>query len=148
MPRIARSQFARRNEWTSFALKLDGLPQTEGYWVRFHEPQLESANASIPLSALETYQVLPMPVDLDRAGFVRHTGLSTASRELPRALLPVSMDSTGALNLRGLRDPAHPTDPASHLNGPNGQTLLWVDLHVPTEAGPGNYGTTIDLMRQ
>ncbi len=143
----AISLHAAKNEWTSFALKLSDLPRAEGYWIRFHEPQLQTANASLPLSAFEPYQVMPMPVDLDRAGFVRHTGLSTASRDLPRALLPAGMDSTGALNLRGLRDPAHPTDPSAHLNGPNGQALLWVDLHIPTDAGAGHYATHIDLMR-
>ncbi len=138
---------AARNEWTSFALQVSEIPQADGYWVRFHEPQFESANAAIPLSAFETYEVLPMPVDLDRAGFVRHTGLSTASRNLPRALLPAAVDPTGALNLHTLRDPARPTDPSSRLSGPHGQALLWVDLHVPPTAGAGDYGTTVDLMR-
>ena len=53
-----------------------------------------------------------MPVDVNRAGFVRHTGLAAASRPLPRALLPMAMDN-GVVNLAAVRDPADPTNPAS-----------------------------------
>ena len=75
---------AAGNQWTSFTLQLRDLPAAEGYWIRAHDLQLDNANANIALSHFEPAQILPMPVDLDRAGYVRHTGLSTAGRNLPR----------------------------------------------------------------
>ena len=139
---------AARNEWTSFALQLENLPQAEGYWIRVHEPELDDANASIAVSNFEPAQVLPMPVDLDRAGFVRHTGLSTAGRNLPRALIPAQLDSEGALNLQSLRDPNRPTDPAGHPGGANSApVLVWIDLHVPPGTRAGDYSSRVDLLR-
>jgi hypothetical protein len=139
---------AAGNEWTSFALQLRDLPQAEGYWIRVHELELDSANANIGLANFEPAQILPMPVDLDRAGYVRHTGLSTASRNLPRALIPQQFDTEGALNLRALRDPNHPSDPKSHPGGANSSpVLIWVDLHVPAGARAGEYSSRVDLLR-
>jgi hypothetical protein len=139
---------AAGNEWTSFSLQVRDLPQAEGYWIRIHQLELSSANAHIALSNFEPAQILPMPVDLDRAGYVRHTGLSTASRNLPRALIPQQFDSDGSLNLRMLRDPNHPSNPKSQPGGPNSApVLIWVDLHVPREAQAGDYSARVDLMR-
>lgn len=139
---------AAGNEWTSFTLQVRGLPQAEGYWIRIHQLELDNANAHIALSNFEPAQILPMPVDLDRAGYVRHTGLSTASRNLPRALIRQQFDSDGALNFRALRDPNHPADPMGQPGGPDSAPLLiWVDLHVPSDAPAGNYATRVDFMR-
>lgn len=137
-----------RNEWTSFTLQISDLPQADGYWVRIHEPEFQTANEQIALNAFEASQILPMPIDLDRAGFVRQTGRTTAGRELPRALLSVGLDSQGELNLEDLRDPHRPADPAGHVGGASAApALIWVDLHIPPGASPGDYATRVDLLR-
>ncbi len=139
---------AAGNEWTSFTVQVRDLPQAEGYWIRAHELELDNANANIGLSNFEPAQILPMPVDLDRAGFVRHTGLSTAGRNLPRALIPEQFDTEGSLNLRTLRDPNHPTDPHGRVGGAgSAPVLVWIDLHVPPQTRAGEYLGRIDLMR-
>ncbi|MDB5289031.1 MAG: hypothetical protein JWL69_272, partial [Phycisphaerales bacterium] len=137
---------AARNEWTNFVVQVN-LPAPEGYWLRVHAPQLQTANASISPASFDAYQILPMPVDMDRAGYVRHTGQTTATRSLPRALLPQPMDPDGTLNLSSLRNPAFPADPHSRAGGPGSPaTLLWLDLHIPKNAQAGEYQTTVDLM--
>jgi hypothetical protein len=139
---------AAGNQWTSFTLQLRDLPSAEGYWIRAHALELDNANANIALSNFEPAQILPMPVDLDRAGYVRHTGLSTAGRNLPRALIPAQFDPEGSLNLRMLRDPNHPADPQSQVGGAgSAPVLIWIDLHVPAGTRAGQYLSRVDLMR-
>src|SRR4051794_25616714 len=122
---------AARNEWTSFSLQLASLPKDGAYTLRVRPPQ--SGGNTIPAAGIETYQILKMPVDVNRAGYVRHTGQSAAMRDLPRALLPVGNDN-GLVNLKALRDPG------------NAPMQLWVDLHVPNNAPAGDYASTCDLI--
>lgn len=140
---------AAKNEWTSFTLRLSDLPHADANTrliLRVQPLQFTTTNASIPASSFSAYQVLPMPVDLNRAGYVRHTGLSVGAGQLPRALLPIPMDN-GAVNVSALRDPDRATDPQSRLSGKTAQpALVWIDLHVPIEARAGDYATTCDLM--
>src|SRR5678815_594496 len=99
---------AAKNEWASFALQLTDLPPASAksrLTLRINSPEL-------PTSSFEVSQILSMPVDVNRAGYVRHTGLSVSARPLPRALLPVTI-TDGAIDLSTLRD-------ASPL-------MLWVD---------------------
>src|SRR5206468_2119083 len=95
---------------------------------------------------MKAYQILSMPVDANRAGFVRHTGLGGSARTMPRALLPVPMDG-GKLNVTGLRDPSEPFNANSRVGLSNEPILLWFDLQVPTTAKPGQYATTVEIMR-
>jgi hypothetical protein len=137
---------AARNEWTNFVVQVS-LPGSEGYWLHVHSPQLQSANAALSTTSFDAYQILPMPVDMDRAGYVRHTGQSTATSSLPRALLPQTMDADGRLNLSGLRNPSNPADPHSRAGGPGAApAMLWLDVHIPKNATAGEYQTTVDLM--
>ena len=61
---------------------------------------------------------LRMPVDMNRAGFVRHTGLTVETRPMPRALLPAAISSEGVINLSALRNPDDPINP-------NGKLYTW-----------------------
>lgn len=137
-PAFKSNLYAAKNEWTSLVLQLDHLPpasKNHVYSLRLHPLQLTTGNSTIETSIYLAYQVLPMPVDLNRAGFVRHTGLPVERRSLPRALLPLPMDK-GIVPLSKL----HPTADAD-------PTRLWIDLHIPPEARPGLYEAPCDLLQ-
>jgi hypothetical protein len=137
---------AAKNEWTSFALEVGNLKSDSGLSLRLGALHLEgNAAATIAASNFETYQVLPMPVDVNRAGYVRHTGSACCSAgQLPRALLPTG-NGAGTINLASLRDATHPTDPTAHPAA-NVPVHLWVDLHVPTEVRAGDYVAACDII--
>ncbi|MEA2734087.1 MAG: hypothetical protein QOE14_538, partial [Humisphaera sp.] len=144
---------AAKNEWASFSLQVSELPtklppkqKTIAYSFRVQAPQLQSDNGSIAVENLSAAQILPMPVDVNRAGFVRHTGLAATSRPLPRALLPMPMDN-GVVNLAAARDPSDPTNPSSRGVGASEPLLFWIDLHVPPETPPGEYAMMCELFR-
>src|SRR3954471_22741483 len=108
---------AARNKTASTVLQLSNLPKPKEKSVltlRVQPLQLQSENAQIEVGQIKAYQILPMPVDANRAGYVRHTGLKASSRTMPRALLPVPMEG-GKITLTGLRDPSEPLKPASRL---------------------------------
>src|SRR6185437_14822087 len=135
---------AAANEWTQFALQAT-VNAPQGYWLRVHPPR--SIGTSLPISSFSAYQILAMPVDMDRAGYVRHTGKVAIRRNLPRALLAQPMEADGVVNLATLRNPTLPTDPRSHAGGPGGDpSLLWFDVHVPKGTPPGEYLGSVDLM--
>jgi hypothetical protein len=125
---------AAKNEWVSFAVRIANLSGVDG------KPTLQLRSS--PVIAAENfsaYQVLPMPVDTNRAGYIRQTGLPAGIRQLPRALLPMSCRD-GVVDLSGLRDPAHPFDAQSR--GGTEPAIVWIDLHVPGDAPPGDYAIT------
>lgn len=128
-----------RNEWVSCLLQIN--PPKLPAVLRL--PALgEDAIASAKSKA---YQVLPVPVDVNRAGFVRHTGLDAAVEALPRALVPIEIKD-GAIDLAQLRDPRTPAD-AKKSGVASGQPLLvWIDLHVPTLAKAGEYASQFALV--
>jgi hypothetical protein len=128
---------AARNEWTSIVVQVTGVKPTDGLSVRVTPAgrgPLDSAN-------LNVFQALPMPVDVN-PDYVRRTGLSTADRNVPRALLPVARGSS-SVAVAGLRDPSRPTDPSAHPVG--GPLLLWIDVHVPPDTPAGVYPGTCEL---
>ncbi|HXE54746.1 MAG TPA: hypothetical protein VN541_17125 [Tepidisphaeraceae bacterium] len=131
---------AAANEWTSFTLEARGVFAARPNFVRFTYPQTSAANPIDPAN-LATYQILPMPVDVN-PGYVRHTGLNTANRSIPRALLPEPL-ANGMLSLSAFRDPTAPTNSRMHPNG--GSVLIWVDLHVPANTPPGTYTANCEL---
>ena len=94
-----------QNEWISFAVRIGHLPRGAA------APNLRlSLSPAIAAENFSAYQALPMPVDTNSAGYVRQTGLSSGTRQLPRALLPLTCEN-GIVDLSSLRDPAHPFDP-------------------------------------
>lgn len=137
-----------RNEWISFTVQLAALPKSTDqlkFSLRLQPLQYQGENRTIPATVFAAYQVLPMPVDVNRAGWVRQTGQFVSDRRLPRALLPLALDN-GLLNLSALRDPSRPTDPAGKAGGPNDEpVLLWIDMLVPIDATPGDYQASCDL---
>jgi hypothetical protein len=135
---------AAGNEWTNFTVQVV-LPAPSGFWLQLSA--LTNGGSSIPISRMQAFQVLPMPVDMDRAGFVRHTGQVAARRSIPRALLTQPIDGNGKLNLGSLRNPLLPTDPRSHAGGPGAEpAMLWFDLHIPRGTPAGEYLGHVDLI--
>jgi hypothetical protein len=131
---------AARNEWTSFALQVDDVSAARPMSVRIGD-LTSSDGATVPAASLEAYQILPMPVQVN-PGYVRHTGLNSANRSIPQALLSANAKN-GVIDLAPLRDATQPTNPAAHPNG--GTVRLWVDLHVPQYAAAGEYGGACEL---
>src|SRR5207302_239216 len=100
-----------KNEWTSFSVQVSGLPALSAKkTVSLRVRNLSAASGSIDAQNLSAYQILPMPIDVNRAGFVRHTGLGVSRTMLPRALLPMPMNN-GTLDIAASRDPGQPTNP-------------------------------------
>lgn len=138
---------AAKNEWTSFQIQVSGLPaadQRTAYTLRLQALNLASANRTIAPAQFSVQQILSMPVDVNHAGYIRHTGLSAATRLLPRALLPLPMND-GRLNLSAARDPSNPTDPKATA-GVNPVTL-WIDLHIPPDAPAGTYTGVCEILQ-
>ena len=133
---------AARNEWTSFVVQVSDRAPNAAYSLRLNGPALAGDAGAIDPAAFEVYQVLSMPVDVNKAGYARHTGLVTARRDLPRALIPLPAQSPGSVDITTLRpgpgepSAADPADPA----------LLWVDVHVPPDAPAGAFTTTVDVV--
>jgi len=141
---------AAKNEWTSFVLELRNVATDAAspLKLRIEEPRLINAaggsGEQIALSNVCVYQVLPMPVNTNTAGYVRNTGLAAGARQLPRALLPLDSDG-GVVNISQLRDPSRPSDPSARASAQE-PLLLWIDLHVPPQAQAGQYLGHCDLV--
>ena len=138
---------AAKNEWTSFVLQVGPRTSAKGYSLRVGELKQTSspAGAVVPRVNVSVAQVLSMPVDVNRAGYVRHTGQEAARGELPRALLPMAAGADGAVDLARLRDASRPTDPSATAR-PAEPVLLWVDVRIPEDAPAGEYETTCDAL--
>jgi hypothetical protein len=77
---------AARNETTSTVVQLSNLPKRDEKAVltlRILPLQLQSENAQIDAGQVKAYQILSMPVDANRAGYVRHTGQRAVERQRP-----------------------------------------------------------------
>jgi len=138
---------AAKNEWVSFSLKASGIQKFDArrpISLRVGALIKTDASTSIPVSLLSAFQVLPIPVDVNRASFVRHTGLTVSDQRLPRAMLPVPVND-GLVNLAALRSPSDPTRPDAHpLAGE--ATDLWFELRIPAQTPPGEYAARCELL--
>lgn len=126
---------AARNEWTSFAVQLSDLPTSSrkvAYTLRIGALSNESSPGVIDAKHFSAAQVLPMPVDANRAGFVRHTGLSASNRSLPRALLPAETKD-GVVSLVSIRDTGE-------------APIFWFDLLIPRDTPAGEYTGQCDVV--
>jgi hypothetical protein len=144
---------AARNEWTSFVLRLHHLPPgaaLSNFSFRVGEFIDDAGDASPapPLAVnISIFQVLPMPVDMNRAGYIRHSGRLPDQASIPRALLPIA-SSRGVFRLSALRDPNHPFNPAGHPAGDAGApVLLWIDVHVPNDAPAKSFTSTCQILQ-
>jgi hypothetical protein len=135
-----------RNEWVTFAVQLTDLPPGGNYSLRLRPPRQAAADATIPAGAFEAHQIVTMPVDVNRAGYVRHTGLTAAVSDLPRALLPVAQ-TNGVIDLRPLRTEAARPRVADNRPAAFGAAppRLWIDLHIPAGAPAGDYAGACEL---
>ncbi|HEV2295225.1 MAG TPA: hypothetical protein VGR35_15340 [Tepidisphaeraceae bacterium] len=142
---------AAKNEWASFTVQLDRLPRANSkrpHSLRMRPLRLNETNEAIPVEQYSAFQVIELPVDVNRAGYVRHTGLSVENRDLPRALLPVRHEK-GLIDLRALRNPRDASNPDSRATeAPGEPVLVWVDIHVPPETKPGEYIAQVELLEQ
>ncbi|MCS7032821.1 MAG: hypothetical protein NZ561_02375, partial [Phycisphaerae bacterium] len=107
-------------------------------------PPARDEQISLDPDRFRVYQILPMPVDVNRAGYVRHTGLSGDRTTMPRALLPVTADR-GIINLSSLRNPADPLNPSSRFLGSGQPAMIWVDIRIPPETPPGDFRFAVEL---
>lgn len=140
----AASLHAARNQWTSFVVSVR-LPAPTGYRLLLHP--LANGGSAIPVTSLRAYQVLEMPVSTDQAGYVRHTGQDARVRRMPRALIPLAMDRTGAIDLATLHNPDHPGDARSHAGGPgSAPAMIWIDVHVPKGTAPADYASSVEVL--
>ncbi len=73
---------AAKNEWTNFVVQLRNVPSplAGSTWTLHIQspPEIGAGN-------FRAYQILPVPVETNRAGYVRQTGLPVGAAELPRA---------------------------------------------------------------
>ncbi|HEY0010155.1 MAG TPA: hypothetical protein VGB55_15630, partial [Tepidisphaeraceae bacterium] len=132
---------AAKNE--SISLLLQCAPPAGATHLQL--PRLVSGNSILDFQRMKVYQVLPVPVDVNRAGFVRHTGLPGTVGTLPRALLPMAADD-GRVPLDRLRDPRAPRDPARKGVGSGETLLLWIDINIPTETPAGAYAGVVNVV--
>jgi len=132
-----------RNETISFALQLNSFnDQNSRRSPQLRLAPLQSSSASIPIQPA-AWQVLPMPIDTNRAAFARHTGLNVGLHRMPRALLPLTVDNN-TINLSSLRDPDEPTNPRLHPS--RIAPLIWIDIHIPAAASAADYQTKCELL--
>lgn len=139
---------AAKNEVVSFAVQVSQLPAADAkaaFTLRLSR-LAGAGGATIDAGGYQAYQILPMPIDVKRAGFVRHTGLPGDRTSLPRALLPMAL-ADGAVNLAVARDPARPTDPQGRGAGSGHPLLFWFDVRIPPEAPPGHYRGRIEILQ-
>jgi hypothetical protein len=92
---------------------------------------------------MTVYQVLPAPVSLNDAAYIRQTGDRGDIPSVPRVLLPLPIKGN-VVDLSTLRDPAEPFNPASRVV--RGPVLIWVDLQIPAETAPGTLEGPCELL--
>jgi len=129
-----------RNETISFALQINSpadLASRRSVQLRLTPLQAVGTSIAIKPTA---WQVVPMPIDTNRAAFARHTGLNVGLHRIPRALLPLAVENN-AISLSTVRDPDEPTNP--RLRPSRIAPLIWIDVHIPSDAFCCNIG---DLM--
>ncbi len=126
-----------RNETLGFAVVLSNAKLDRRCTLRLAPlTALADPNTSIPLAAFELGQIMNLPVDLNRAGYIRQSGSSDARVEsLPRAILPIAAP-TASIALEKLRND----------DGDTQNTSVWVDLALPTQTPAGDYRGAVELL--
>ena len=125
-----------RNETLGFSVGLDPKSAAPTSLLRVTDFAI-AGNPNSRISAVDVAwgQVMPVPVDLNRAGYVRQSGVQAASvQTVPRAIIPLSPTSS-RLPVTDLR--RVDTD---------AQTLLWLDHSIRTETTPGVYTGAVELV--
>lgn len=132
---------AAKNEWVNYVVRISGpsaRPARSRLALRLQPLNLTTANARVEPTEFTAYQVVDMPVDTNRAGYVRHTGQNVIERSLPRALLPLKAAPAGLFDL---------APPLARANAANENDLLiWIDVHVPPGTRAGAYQAKCDVI--
>lgn len=124
-----------RNETLGFAVILSD-PHPQGTLRLSPLTAVNDPGITLPSASFALGQVMSLPVDLNRAGYIRQSGNIEATVEsLPRAILPLDTPNA-TIDTQTLR-----TD-----DGDNANTLLWVDLALPTQATAGDYRGAVELL--
>lgn len=123
-----------RNETLGFAVRIDRQQVSKAAFVRLADFARDDRPADRLSAADATWgQVLPVPVDLNRAGYVRQSGVTAGGeQELPRAIVPLSPKNARVAIADLHASPAGP--------------LLWFDLPIRTEAAAGGYTGAVELI--
>ncbi|MGC4031546.1 MAG: hypothetical protein QM754_07405 [Tepidisphaeraceae bacterium] len=74
---------AGRSEWVSVVLRVRTPQAGASAWLTV--PNWSNGTADLRGRGAKVYQILPMPLDVNRATYVRQTGLPVAAESLPRA---------------------------------------------------------------
>lgn len=120
-----------RSETLGFAVRLERATLDPASTLRLTDfAPAGGAGPVLPSSAGELGQVLPLPVDFNRAAYVRQSGAAVDERSVPRAVVPLP---AGRVPLSALRPET------------DGATILWVDLAVPEATAPGDYVGSVDV---
>lgn len=120
-----------RNEWGAWLINVEQLPENQRVQLRLSSPTRSDGQPVAASWSIRVYQLLSVPLDLYRAGYVRHSGNDVKLPEVPRALLPLSL-TDGMIDGKQLRP------------GTNRGAMLWIDVRPPIETPPGDYLLTID----
>jgi hypothetical protein len=130
---------AAKNELIDFTITVSGPAIGQHARLRLRPPNESNTHGTIDVSNFSVYQILSVPIDVDRAGYVRQTGLPTSTRMLPRALLPLPM-TNGMVDLSTLRS-------SGNTGAGESQTpLIWVDMRIPAELPAGRYEGACDIL--
>ncbi|MCY2954795.1 MAG: hypothetical protein NTU53_22930 [Planctomycetota bacterium] len=137
-----------RNETIAVAIQINQFPQVVGrklYGLRMSE--LKTADGpAIGVGGFLAYQLLPMAVDINRASFVRQTGLEPTVSALPRALLPLGMEG-GVIPLKSLRNANRGIDRESRADEAEAPApIVWIDVQIPPTAKAGEYQGVCELV--
>jgi hypothetical protein len=117
---------AAGNEWIDFAVEVDVSNQDS---ATLHIALPKELRAQ-PIA----YQVLPLPMDLNRAAYVRQTGGDARTVTTPEALIPLSGED-GDFDLSSLAK-----------RSPKNAGLVWIEMHVPAGTAAGAYEVSCQLL--
>ena len=126
---------AARNETVHFAIQINNPPKNasrKGYALQLSPIKQAGGSGTIPLASTTAAQVVPLPIDVNRAGFVRYSGLNAEESMLPRAMVPLELNN-GTMELAQLRKVAGPP-------------IVWFDIQIPPTIAPGNYESICELI--
>ena len=127
-----------RNETLGFSISINRATAGAAASVRLVDFARDERPADRLMAADASWsQVLPVPVDLNRAGYVRQAGVTAEGEQsLPRAMVPLK-PASGRVALSDLK--AAPASAAP---------LIWFDLPIRAETVPGAYTGAVELVAE
>jgi hypothetical protein len=125
-----------RNEWLDFAVQVDAKQLSSGGAKTLRiRPITATTGERGPTVSIDAYQVQSVPMDPNRADYIRETGeLAGQSRPVPRVLVPLAVRA-GDCSIDLSKLPPH-----------TGPVLLWLEFRIPTDARAGDLQSACDLI--